>query len=260
MKIYLDLVFFLNFGFDLLLLLTLKIVLKKNTKLLRIILGALIGALSIFCLFLPLDSFTLFLLKNFISLIMIRVSFKYDGIKTYLIDVLYLYFISILLGGFIYYLNMEFSYKNNGLIFFHNGFSINFILLIILSPIILYLYINQNTHLRKKLITNYNVSFTYNRKKYNYNAYLDTGNKLYDLYKYRPVILLYDDNFKISKSSKVIYVPYQTLEHTGIIKCITIKKILIDNNKELNNVLVGITNQSFKIEGINIILHPDLFL
>ena len=260
MKIYLDLVFFINFGFDLLLLLTLKIVLKKNTSFIRILLASLIGALSIFFLFIPLNSFTLFLFKIVISLLMVRVCFKYNGIKTYFIDLLYLYFISIILGGFMYYLNLEFSYKNTGLVFFHNGFSINFILLIILSPIILHIYIKQNNHIKKKLITNYNVTFTYNRKKYNYNAYLDTGNKLYDPYKHRPIILLYDPNFKLTKSTKTIYVPYQTLEHTGIIKCFTIKSILIDNTTEINNVLIGISNDPFKLEDANMILHPDLFI
>lgn len=259
MKIYLDLVFFLNFGFDFLLLLTLKLVLKKNTSLFKIVLGAFIGALSIFFLFLPLNSFTLFLLKILISFVMVRISYRYDGIKSYFIDLLYLYFISIVLGGFLYYLNLEFSYQNTGLIFFHNGFSINFILLIFLSPIILYLYIKQNRILQKKRMTNYHVSFTYYRKTYHYNAYLDTGNQLYDPYKHRPVILLYDSNFKIKQSTKVIYVPYRTLEHDGLIPCFTLKSISIDD-REVKDVLIGISNRPFQIEGVDIILHPDLFL
>ena len=260
MKIYLDLVFFLNFGFDLLLLLTLKIVLKKKTSFFRILLAAFIGALSIFFLFIPLNSFTLFIFKIFISLIMVRVSYRFDGIKLYFIDLLYLYFISIVLGGFLYYLNLEFSYKNTGLIFFHNDFSINFILLFILSPIVLYFYIKQNNYVKKKIITNYTVSFTYNRKKYTYNGYLDTGNRLYDPYKHRPVILLYDPNFKLMKSTKVIYVPYQTLEHNGLIKCFILKNVFIDNNIELNEVLIGLSSDSFKIDGVDIILHSDLFI
>lgn len=260
MKIYLDLVFFINFGFDLLLLLTLKIILKKNTSFLRILLGSLVGALSIFLLFISLNSLTLFLLKVLISFIMVRISYHYDGIKTYFIDLLYLYFISIILGGFMYYLNLEFSYKNTGLVFFHNGFSINFILLFILSPIILYLYIKQNSYLKKKMLTNYHISFTYNHKKYSYNGYLDTGNKLYDPYKHRPVILLYDTNFKIANSTKIIYVPYETLEHNGLIKCFTLKNILIDNSIEIKEVLIGISSEPFKIEGADVILHPDLFI
>jgi len=260
MKIYLDLVFFLNFGFDFLLLITLKIALKKNTSFLRIILGTLIGALSIFTLFLPLNTFTLFLLKVIISLLMIRVTFHYDGLKTYIIDLLYLYFISIILGGFLYYLNLEFSYKNTGLIFFHNGFSINFILLIILSPIVLYFYIKQNQFLKRRLTTNYKISFNYYQKKYTYNAYLDTGNRLYDPYKKRPVILVYDPKFKIRKNTKVLYVPYETLEHNGIISCFVVKNFIIDDENIIDEVLIGLSKEPFKIEGINCILHPDIFL
>ena len=52
MKIYLDLLFFLNFGFDFILLLVVSIILRRNVSLTRIVLGGLIGGLSIFILFL----------------------------------------------------------------------------------------------------------------------------------------------------------------------------------------------------------------
>mgnify|MGYP004467890345 CR=1 FL=1 len=39
-----------------------------------------------------------------------------------------------------YFLNMNFSYKQEGLIFYHNSYSINIIMIIILTPIILYIY------------------------------------------------------------------------------------------------------------------------
>ena len=136
MKIYLDLVLFINFMFDLLLLITVKIVLKRNIKWYRLLLGSLIGSLSIFFLFLKLTTISLFLLKIIISCVMIVITFGFKN-KTYFFkNLVYLYFVSIILGGFLYYLNLEFSYENIGLIFFHNGFSINFILLLILSPII----------------------------------------------------------------------------------------------------------------------------
>ena len=63
MKIYLDLLFFLNFGFDFILLLVVSIILRRNVSLTRIVLGGLIGGLSIFILFLKINSFELFILK-----------------------------------------------------------------------------------------------------------------------------------------------------------------------------------------------------
>ena len=51
MKIYLDYVFFINFIFDFILLFTTKVLLKRNVKIKRIILGSFIGTFSIFILF-----------------------------------------------------------------------------------------------------------------------------------------------------------------------------------------------------------------
>ena len=166
MKVYLDLVFFMNFGFDFLLLLTVNLVLKRNRKLSSVLLGSLIGALSIFFLFLPLNSITLFLLKLLISLLMIWAAFGFFTWKTFFINTLYLYFISILLGGFLYYLNLEFSYQNQGLLFFHNGFSINYILLFLLSPIILWCYLKQTKSFKTTYHSYYKVELIYQGKHY----------------------------------------------------------------------------------------------
>ncbi len=259
MKIYLDLVFFMNFGFDFLLLLTVNLVLKRNRKLKAILLGSLVGALSIFFLFLPLNTITLFLLKVLISFLMVRITFGHQSPKSFGTNLAYLYFVSILLGGFLYYLNLEFSYQNQGLIFFHNGFSINFFLLLILSPIIIWCYIKQVKSFKTSYSAYHTVELIYQHKHYRYSGYLDTGNKLYDPYKHRPVILLYDPKLKIKKNTKMIYTPYIGLNHTGIIPCIVVEKLIIDKTIEKENVLIGLSQESFKIEGISLILHSDLF-
>ena len=259
MKVYLDLVFFMNFGFDFLLLLTVNLVLKRNRKLVSILVGSLIGALSIFFLFLPLNSVTLFLLKVLISLLMIWATFGFFSWKTFFTNTVYLYFISILLGGFLYYLNLEFSYHKQGLIFFHNGFSINFILLFILSPFILWCYLKQAKSFKTTYHAYYQVELICFGKSYFYTGYLDTGNKLYDPYKHRPVLLLYDPKLKIKKNTKLIYTPYEGLNHTGVIPCIVADKLIIDGTIEKEKVLIGLSQEPFKIDGVSMILHVDLF-
>ena len=241
MKVYLDLVFFMNFGFDFLLLLTVNLVLKRNRKLSSILLGSLIGALSIFFLFLPLNSITLFLLKLVISLLMIWVAFGFFTWKTFLINTLYLYFISILLGGFLYYLNLEFSYQNQGLLFFHNGFSINYIVLLIIAPIILFLYIKEQKRYKSTIKYNMNVSICFkNGKILNCNGFLDTGNKLRDPITHKYVILLSKKLLVPYINNKSpIYVPYKVVGYSGLVECFSIRYLKI-NNSILNNYLVGI--------------------
>ena len=129
MTIYLDLVMILNFAIDFILLLTVSIILKRNVKLTRIMLGAFIGGLSILFLFFNINSFLLFIFKILISILMILTTFGYKTIKYTLVNILYLYMSSIILGGFLYLLNLEFSYKHIGMIFFNNIFSCNFIYL-----------------------------------------------------------------------------------------------------------------------------------
>ena len=254
MKIYVDVVFFINFVFDLLLLITVNIILKRNALFKRILLGGLIGGLSIFFLFIRLSSFSLFILKVLISISMIIITFGYKDKKHFIKNLLYLYFTSIILGGFMYYLNNEFSYRNEGLIFIHNGFSINFIMLFILSPIILYLYIKQKHDL--KIINNYyyKVSFKYKNKVYTYNAYLDTGNKLYDPYTRSPVILLYDKGIKIENP---IYIPYKTLNNNGIIEAFKINEIIINDKLIKRKVIIGLSKDKFKIDGVDLILNES---
>lgn len=254
MKLYLDLIFFINFAFDFLLLLTVKIILKRNIKLIRILLGSLLGALSIFLLFMKLNSFSLFLFKLVISIFMIITTFGIKDKEYFMKNFLYLYFVSIVLGGFLYFLNTEFSYKNVGLIFFHNGFSINLIVLLLLSPFILYLYIKQAKELKITNSYHYQVSFFYKRKKYTYSAYLDTGNKLYDPYFHKPIIILYDKNFKIDKP---IYIPYTTVDNTGLLKAFKINKLIIDNKEINKKTIIALTNKPFSIDGVDMLLHKD---
>lgn len=256
MKIYLDLVLFLNFAFDFLLLLSVSIILKRNIKLNNIILGAFIGSLSILILFIKINSFTLFLIKILISILMILTTFKYKNIKYFIKNISFFYMNSIILGGFLYFLNIQFSYKNNGLVFYHNGLSINFIVLLILSPIIIYLYIKECKSLKHNYNNYYKIEIYYKNQIKKINSFLDTGNKLVSPYNKSPVILV---NKKIIKNidDNYIYIPYNTINNNGILKCIKVEKVIIEGIGIKENVLVGLT-EDIKIDDVDCILNMKL--
>lgn len=257
MKVYYDLVMLLNIVFDFLLLLTVSCVLKRNVKWYRLCLGGLVGGISILALFINLSSSILFLLKFIISIIMVIVTFSFKDIKYFLNNLFYLYISSIVLGGFLYMLNLEFSYKNEGIIFFHNGLSINFIVLIIFSPIILYIYIRQCKSMKLNYSHYYKVDLWYKNKQYKFNAFLDTGNKLYDPYKKRPIILVKTDKIKFKYEDSIL-VPYKTASGNSILKCLIADKIVVDNKFEVLNVLFGSPEKAFEIDGVNMILHSEI--
>ena len=256
MKVYFDLVFILNFIFDFLLLLSVVYILKRNVKLKRIFFGALAGSSSIFLLFLNFNNIGVFWFKILVSIAMILVTFSYKNFKYFCANLAYLYISSIILGGGLYLLNNEFSYENNGLLFMNNSFGLNIVFLLITSPIILYFYIKQV----KKLKTNYNnyykVKLFYENHELNFTAFLDTGNKLKDQYKNRPIILVNTDKIDFSYE-KSILVPYSTVNGRGVLKCLIVDKIVVDNELTLENPLIGLSNEKFNIAGIDMILNNE---
>lgn len=258
MTIYVDLIILLNFFLDFLLLLVVSLILKRNTKIIRIIIGSLIGGVSIISLFINMNSFSLFIFKFVISIFMCLISFSYKNFKYTLNNIIYLYLISIILGGFLYFINNSFSYKNIGLIFFHNGFSINILIIILLSPVILFLYLKQTKSAKEELNKKYIVDITLlNEKKLHLTGFLDTGNSLYDPYKKRPIIVI---NKKIlgNYNPKYILVPFITINKESLLKCFRIKNIIINGKKIEEEVLVGISDNNFNIDGVDLLLHKNI--
>lgn len=238
MKIYIELVFIVNFLLDFIILYGTKKLLKLNKSNKRLLLASIIGSLSTIIIFLKITNIILIILKILLSLILIIVSF---GKSNILINTFYFYLISIIVGGTIYLLDL-----NKNLYF-------NYLILIILSPIIIYLLIKELNKHRLNINDKYLVEITISKKKYKLEGFIDTGNRLSSPIKKEPVILV---NLKINYN-KVIYIPYKALNTEGIIPCIKPDKIMI-NNKQIKNYLVGLATDKFTIDNVNCILPNKL--
>lgn len=236
MTIYIDLVFFINLTMDFYILSGVKFLLKLQTKLYRIILGSIIGSSSILLFFLKLNTLELNIYKILISIMMTYVTF---GKNKFFNKLFYLYIISIIVGGSLYLINDSLGYKVDSFIFINNGYNINLIILLIISPLIIYLYIKEFLKFKKKINTTYNIIIKIKNKIINIEAFLDTGNKLIDPYFHRPIILLNKKYINLKKH-KIIYVPFNSLNNNGILKCIIPEYILIDN-KKYDKCLIGIS-------------------
>ena len=243
MKIYIDLVLILNFILDLLILMSVKIILKRNTNLFRLILSSFIGSLTILLIFIKLTSLNLFIIKLILCIIMNIIAFKFENIKYLIKNIIYFYITSIILGGFIYFINIKFMYKN---------VIINFITLIILSPIIIYFYIKQIKDLKNNYNNYYELTIYFKDNKIKkYIGYLDTGNKLKDPITKKPIIIL---NYFKNNYPKIL-VPCSTVNKRELLECFKVEKIFI-NNKYIKNVLIGLSKNKINIDGVDCILNP----
>ena len=121
---------------------------------------------------------------------MVIVTFGLKDKKYTIQNLSYLYMTSTVLGGFLYFLNLSFSESNNGLIFSYNKISINYVFLVIFSPIMLYIYKKEKIEMQE-----YDEYYTVkivlkNKVTLNLVAYLDTGNKLRDPVTKKRVIIV----------------------------------------------------------------------
>lgn len=220
--------------------------------------GSLIGGISILSLFINFNNIELLIFKIIISILMIIISFGYKNAKYFFNNLIYLYLLGIILGGFLYFINDSLSYKNYGLIFVHNKFSINILLIILLSPIILIIYVQRSRKLKEEYSKYYEVKITFlNNKKITLTGYLDTGNNLYDPYKKRPILVIDKDILKNYKP-KFILVPCYTVNKKSVMKCFKIKQLVINGKVISKDVLIGISDNKFNMENANILLHKKI--
>ena len=238
----------MNVWIDFLLLLFVAIVLKRNYSVLRIFLGSFIGGCSTFFLFFNISSSCLFLLKIFISCLMIIASFSFNNIKNFIESIFYFYVVSIILAGVIYLVKNNYNF---------NSFGDNFLLLFFVTPIVLFIYYKNVKRVNNYYNKLYKVKLYYNENIYNFVAFLDTGNRLYDQYKRRPIILIYSKNIEFDYA-KGLLVPYETANAKTVLKCLRADKIIIDDNIIKYNVIFGLVDSKFNIDEVNMILHSDL--
>ena len=253
MTIYVDLVFLLNLFFDFVLLLTVNNTLKRNTSLKKLIFGSFVGSLTIFFLFLPISSFLLFVFKIILGALMCIISFGVKDYKYFIQNLGYLYMTSTVLGGFLYFLNLSFSESHYGLVFSYDTISINYLFLVIFSPVMLYIYVKQRreVHHYEKY---YPVTIYFlNGKKVTLNSFLDTGNTLTDPLTKKKIIVVNRSKIPVSKTH-FYYVPFQTVKFHGVMKCMKIKAIEIAGCTS-TNYLVGIGEENFLEDGVDCLLN-----
>lgn len=252
MIIYIDLLIILNFFIDLILLMGTSTLLKRKASIKRICLGALVGSLSCLLLFYINNNYVLLLYKFIVSILMILIAFKYESFKYFKDNLVWLYILSIILGGAIYLLSDQITLSNKGLVFGGNGLKINLFMLIIISPFIIYKYVKESKNYQITYSNYYDISIYYDEYVLSGVGFLDTGNNLRDPFFNRPIILV--DRNLIHDNISTFLVPYYTLNKSDLLDVFKPKKIII-NNKTIKNVLIGLTNVN--IDGIKIILNKE---
>ena len=244
--VYLDLLFLFNMWIDFFLLLFVKLILKRNVKLYRIIIGSLFGSLTTILVLFNINYIVLTMLKIIISIFMIIISFGYRDIKYLITNFIYLFMVSFILGGI--------------LILFKNNYSkLHYLLIaIFLTPLLIIVFYKQNKKIKIQYALYHSVRIVISSITLNITGFLDSGNKLIDPITKKNIILVSKTKLKgINKIRSPMYVPVKTISGSDLIECYKPDKVIIDG-KRINNYLVGRCKTNIKMEGIDCLLNNQL--
>lgn len=247
MVIYVDLIFLINFIFDFSLILLVDVLLKRNTKYPRILLGALIGELSMVTLFVHLNSIENFIFKIVLTGLMSLGSFSYKDLKYTGMNIIYLYLSGIILGGFEYYLYNEFQVNRLGY---------KYLIIICLAPLALFIYYKIISNFKINYKNRYKVKIDYDEYHFEGVGFLDSGNKLICPITNKKIVLV-EKEYIIYHKLKLFPVPYNALNHHGVLYCFSPTELLI-NDRPYKNVLIGLSDVKFNIDGCNVLLNARM--
>lgn len=254
MTVYLDLILIINYILDIFLLVTTGIILKRKIDIKKICISSFIGSLTVLILFFDINSIELFILKIILSIIMILISYPKLDIKYIFYNLLIFYISSIFLGGCLYLINLELSYEHVGIIFINKGYSTNLLVIILISPLLLFFYIKENKMLKNKYNNYYQTNIYINNQILKLTGFIDSGNNL--TFKRHPVILIDKRKF-IYENMNYQIIPYKVVNKIMMLKIYKCNKVII-NNKEFKNIYLGISDDKFNIDGVDVLLNNKL--
>ena len=250
--IYLDVLISLNIFINYFILLGTAKFNKIPVRKLRLFFGAFFGALtSMLILFPPLTSILNFLIKLFIALIIILITFGVSDKKTFFKNLLTFYLVTFLFLGSMIAIWLIFTpigmVINNNIIYFDIP-AIIIILSSLLSYFIVFL-INKfiSINLPKKVFCNLKI---YNSNSYcDILAKIDTGNSLKEPFSLAPVIIVKENAitniisedlkkylFSLKKNNLSCFdnknfriIPFNTINSSGLLPAFKPDKIYINN-------------------------------
>ena len=255
MTLYLDVFLFVNFFIDSLLLLTVAFLLKRKVTIERLFFGAFLGGFTVFFFFFDISNFLLFFVKIFCALGMVLLTFSYHNFRYTLKNFLYFYLSSFVLGGIFYSLLYQFSIQQQ-----KDPFFLQMTLLVIGTPIFLFLYQKQVKQMKEYYNHCYFIEMKIGQNKIMGTGFFDSGNVLVDPYKKKPVILMDRKKCTINMDNfPKVFVPYKTIKGEGILSCIKIDSIKIEGVGEKKELYLGLLDRSISFDGVDVLLNNKLW-
>ena len=260
MTVYIDILFFVNFFMNYLIISVSETIAAKNVKRGRKLFASFLGGIYGVFSFMPdLNFIYSSLAVFFFSAVLVMVVFYPVGIREFLKYILCFYISSFLFSGGIY---MVLPYIGGGII---RNNVVYYDVLQIIIPAIAIFFVARRTirYIKNNRSKNgYRVAIKYGEKEAFFKAFLDTGNMLYEPFSGNAVVVA--DEMVLKKlfspdcnlinitewieSTDIRIIPYKTLDNEGVMLGFIPKEISVDG-RALKDVIVAISPKVIE-EGI----------
>lgn len=197
LEVYIDMVFIINLIMDYIILFIVKILTKRNTKKIRLFMGAVVGALMM-CLIviLPYDNYLFNVGIGYLltSVLLIYIAFKPKRLSEFIKLTIIMYLSAIMLGGIMFalyyysFIGVAVSKVINGT--YNMDLGVGLFVIFGIIAIIIFKIIRKV--MANTVVTNrnlYGVEININDSRIMVNGLLDTGNNLYDPITKNPVLI-----------------------------------------------------------------------
>lgn len=200
MKIYLDVIWLLNFLIDILLIFLTAIVLKRRIKKSRLVMGAFLASIYLFFLFSPIEQLAMNpIVKSLYSFLIVLISFGFVRFRLFFQAWLTFYFVNFAVGGGLlglhYFIQADMSFIQGIFATRTSGFGspISWLFVLIGFPAI-YFFSKQRfesmeaTKIRYDQI--YPITVIINDLQLQLTGFVDSGNQVEDPLTRRPVMFI----------------------------------------------------------------------
>ena len=274
--IYIDVLIIVNLFVNYFILLTTSKFLNLKLKLSRLILGEILGAIYSLYIFIPEPNiFISILIKLFMSIIMVAVSFEFRKIKQFLKIIVCFYAVNFAFSGIMFTLWCVFKpsgmIMNNDIVYFNIS-----PLTLIISTVVSYIIIEIiNRVIEKKQLksSKYEIGIKFKDKYIVLNAKIDTGNLLKEPFSNLPVIVVKKSEINLLipefnifesienqneiKKLKIRMIPFKTVSGTGILPAFKPEYVVLKGNLK-KQAYIAVCSDEYFSEGISCLANPEI--
>lgn len=274
--IYIDVLIIVNLFVNYFILLTTSKFLNLKLKLSRLILGEILGAIYSLYIFIPEPNlFISILIKLFMSIIMVAVSFEFRTIQQFLKIIVCFYAVNFAFSGTMFtlwcFLKPNGMIINNDIVYF-NISPLTLIILTVVSYIIIEI-INRVIEKKQLKSSEYEIGIKFKDKYIVLNAKIDTGNLLKEPFSNLPVIVVKKSEINLLipefnifesienqneiKKLKIRMIPFKTVSGTGILPAFKPEYVVLKGNLK-KQAYIAVCSDEYFSEGISCLANPEI--